>query len=57
MDPIRFWQMATDPLPPQDAAALSEDLGIELDTAEHLSVERGSLCNVQKTSSSLKRKR
>lgn len=50
----RFWQLATDALPPQDAAVLSEDLGIELDTPEHVAVERGPLCAIQ---NSLKRKR
>lgn len=40
----RFWQLATDALPPQDAKALAEDLGIELDTPEHATVERGPLC-------------
>jgi 26S proteasome regulatory subunit, ATPase 3, interacting protein len=45
--------MATDALPPQDAAALAEDLGIELDTDEHFAVEGGPLCELP----NLKRKR
>jgi 26S proteasome regulatory subunit (ATPase 3-interacting protein) len=49
----RFWTMATDVLPPQDATSLAEDLGIEVDTDEHMAVERGPLC----TSPELKRKR
>ncbi|KAF9220422.1 TBPIP-domain-containing protein [Gyrodon lividus] len=39
-----FWQLATDALPPQDATALAEDLGIEFDTPEHMALERGPLC-------------
>lgn len=50
-----LWQIATDPLPPQDAACLSEDLGIEMDTDEHISVEKGPLCAPKTTL--LKRKR
>ncbi|KAH0827301.1 TBPIP-domain-containing protein [Lanmaoa asiatica] len=55
----RFWQFATDVLPPQDANALAEDLGIEFDTPEHLSLERGPLCAVlgQNSKPNLKRKR
>lgn len=54
-----FWQLATDALPPQDATALMEDLGIEFDTPEHTSLERGPLCAVpgQIPKPSLKRKR
>lgn len=54
-----FWQLATDALPPQDASALTEELGIEFDTPEHVSLERGPLCAVpaQNPKSSLKRKR
>ena len=54
-----FWQLATDALPPQDANALAEDLGIEFDTPEHNSLERGSLCTTsgQHSRSNLKRKR
>ncbi|KIM73732.1 hypothetical protein PILCRDRAFT_15021 [Piloderma croceum F 1598] len=48
-----FWTMATDVLPPQDATALAEDLGIEFDTDEHIAVERGPLCALP----NLKRKR
>ncbi|KAI6039705.1 TBPIP-domain-containing protein [Pisolithus marmoratus] len=39
-----FWQIATDALSPQDAAALAEDLGIELDGPEHVELEKGPLC-------------
>lgn len=49
----RFWTMATDALPPQDATTLAEDLGIEFDTDEHIAVERGPLCPLP----NLKRKR
>ncbi|KAN0090677.1 Tat binding protein 1(TBP-1)-interacting protein (TBPIP) domain containing protein [Tylopilus felleus] len=54
-----FWQLATDALPPQDATALAEDLGIEFDTPEHTSLERGPLCTVmgQNSKPNLKRKR
>ncbi|KAL0577754.1 PSMC3 interacting protein [Marasmius crinis-equi] len=51
---MSFWQLVTDTLSPQDAERLSEDLGIEFDTAEHVSVENGPLCANQ---NSLKRKR
>lgn len=47
----RFWELATDALSPQDMKALEEDLGIEVDTPEHVCLEQGPLCN------SLKRKR
>jgi 26S proteasome regulatory subunit (ATPase 3-interacting protein) len=50
---LRFWTLATDALPPQDATALAEDLGIEFDTDEHIAVERGPLCALP----DLKRKR
>ena len=40
----RFWYLATDSLPPQDANDLAEDLGIEFDTNEHQTVEQGPLC-------------
>ncbi|KAH9918298.1 TBPIP-domain-containing protein [Fomitopsis serialis] len=39
-----FWQLATDPLPPQEASELADDLGIELDTGEHAALEHGPLC-------------
>ncbi|KAI0787268.1 TBPIP-domain-containing protein [Fomes fomentarius] len=39
-----FWSLATDALTPQQAAELREDLGIELDTAEHIALESGTLC-------------
>ncbi|KAI9572367.1 TBPIP-domain-containing protein [Boletus coccyginus] len=54
-----FWQLATEALPPQDATALAEDLGIEFDTPEHSVVERGPLCAVpgQNSKPNLKRKR
>ncbi|KIK68955.1 hypothetical protein GYMLUDRAFT_213799, partial [Collybiopsis luxurians FD-317 M1] len=48
-----FWHLATDALPPQDATILSEDLGIELDTPEHATLEKTSLC----VKNVLKRKR
>ncbi|KAG9220963.1 hypothetical protein CCMSSC00406_0002437 [Pleurotus cornucopiae] len=48
-----FWQLATDALPPQDASALAEDLGIEFDTSEHQALERSHIC----TANPLKRKR
>ena len=47
--------MAADVLPPQDATDLAENLGIEWDTPEHVSVEHSSLCT-QKPNL-LKRKR
>ncbi|KDQ27995.1 hypothetical protein PLEOSDRAFT_1065309 [Pleurotus ostreatus PC15] len=49
----RFWQLGTDALPPQDASALAEDLGIEFDTSEHQALERSHIC----TANPLKRKR
>ncbi|KAH9830371.1 TBPIP-domain-containing protein [Rhodofomes roseus] len=39
-----FWQLATDPLPPQDANDLADDLGVDLDTPEHAALERGPVC-------------
>jgi 26S proteasome regulatory subunit (ATPase 3-interacting protein) len=36
--------MIIDALPPQDAEALSEDLGVELDSPEHLCLENSPLC-------------
>lgn len=55
---IRFWQFATDYLPPQDAASLAEDLGIEIDTLEHIALESTPLCLVHKPPKVLgKRKR
>ena len=46
VDPLRsFWAMATDVISPQDALALAEDLGIELDTHEHIALEKGPLCS------------
>ncbi|KAG2049340.1 TBPIP-domain-containing protein [Suillus hirtellus] len=55
----RFWQLATDSLPPQEGEILLEDLGIEFDTTEHKILEKGPLCAIQATKarSSLKRKR
>lgn len=47
-----FWTIVTDALPAQDVAELSESLGIEVDSLEHVKLESGALC-----SSSLKRKR
>ncbi|KAG1843352.1 TBPIP-domain-containing protein [Suillus subalutaceus] len=56
---MTFWQLATDSLPPQEAEMLLEDLGIEFDTTEHKTLEKGPLCAVQVTNarSNLKRKR
>lgn len=53
---FRLWNLATDALPPQDAIDLAENLGIEMDTAEHAMVEQGPLC-AQKAANTLKRKR
>ncbi|KAI0749194.1 TBPIP-domain-containing protein [Daedaleopsis nitida] len=39
-----FWSLATDALTPQQATDLAEDLGVEHDTPEHGTLERGSLC-------------
>ncbi|KAI0649574.1 TBPIP-domain-containing protein [Trametes meyenii] len=39
-----FWSLATDALTPHEATELAEDLGIEVDTPEHATVERGQLC-------------
>lgn len=50
----RFWQFVTDTLPPQDAACLAEDLGIEYDGPEHHALERDPLCSNDR---GLKRKR
>lgn len=36
--------MATDALPPAEARELGEDLGIELDSSEHGTLERSMLC-------------
>jgi hypothetical protein len=38
----RFWGMVTDSLPPQESAALAEDLGIEFDTAEHKNLDQAT---------------
>ncbi|KAG7090968.1 hypothetical protein E1B28_010035 [Marasmius oreades] len=51
---MSFWHLITDTLSPQDAETLSGDLGIEFDTAEHVSVENGPLCA---NSNPMKRKR
>ena len=54
----RFWQLATDALPPQDATSLAEDLGIEFDTREHTALERDVLSISQGVSGvGIKRKR
>ncbi|THH09990.1 hypothetical protein EW145_g1633 [Phellinidium pouzarii] len=50
---MNLWHLVTDPLPPQEATDLAEDLGIEYDTAEHRDIEDGPLCVVP----SKKRKR
>ncbi|KAG1804430.1 TBPIP-domain-containing protein [Suillus subaureus] len=54
-----FWQLATDSHPPQEAEMLLEDLGIEFDTTEHKTLEKGPLCAIQGTNArgNLKRKR
>ncbi|KAH8092618.1 TBPIP-domain-containing protein [Cristinia sonorae] len=44
-----FWALVTDALPPQEATALAEDLGIEFDTTEHIALEKGPLCAPQKS--------
>jgi 26S proteasome regulatory subunit (ATPase 3-interacting protein) len=51
----RFWHLAVDALPPQEAKDLEEFLGIERDTPEHIALEQGSFC--QQVSNPLKRKR
>ncbi|KAG2045507.1 hypothetical protein BDR06DRAFT_1015584 [Suillus hirtellus] len=55
----KFWQLATDSLPPQEAEILLEDLGMEFDTTKHKTLEKGPLCAIQATNarSNLKRKR
>ncbi|KAG6331255.1 hypothetical protein ID866_7834 [Astraeus odoratus] len=56
---MSFWQLVTDAMPPQDATALAEDLGIEFDGSEHAALERGPLCTPlpRSNKTSLKRKR
>lgn len=49
------WCMFTDSLSPQDATDLAEELGVEVDSPEHLKLERSTLCAV-KVSRPLKRK-
>ncbi|KAF8995489.1 TBPIP-domain-containing protein [Cyathus striatus] len=51
-----FWQLATDALTGNEASGLAEELGIEMDSPEHASLERGALCAL-KSSNPLKRKR
>lgn len=51
----RFWHLAVDALPPQEAKDLEELLGIERDTPEHIVLEQGSFC--QQATNPLKRKR
>ncbi|TFK23696.1 TBPIP-domain-containing protein [Coprinopsis marcescibilis] len=48
-----LWHLAIDALPPQDAQALEEDLGVERDSVEHQNLEKGPLCSAN----TLKRKR
>ncbi|KZP05169.1 TBPIP-domain-containing protein [Athelia psychrophila] len=48
-----LWAFISDALPPQDATALAEDLGVELDTDEHIALEKSPLC----VTTGLKRKR
>ena len=45
--PLSFWALVTDALPPQESADLAEDLGIEFDTPEHATLEKGHLCAPQ----------
>jgi 26S proteasome regulatory subunit (ATPase 3-interacting protein) len=52
----RFWQLVTDALAPQEAAALKDELGIEWDSGEHTALERSALCE-RKVTGILKRKR
>lgn len=47
--------MFTDSLPPRDASDLAEELGVEVDSAEHLALEKSPLCQA-KVSGTLKRK-
>jgi hypothetical protein len=54
----RFWHIVSDALSPQDAAAQAEELGIEFDTQEHITLEQGSICaRPTAVSQNLKRKR
>jgi hypothetical protein len=39
-----FWGLVADGLPPQDAEALKEDLGIEPDSDAHTAVDKSTLC-------------
>ncbi|KAF9528486.1 TBPIP-domain-containing protein [Crepidotus variabilis] len=39
-----FWEIVSDPIPPQDANDLEENLGIERDTPEHLALEQSTFC-------------
>jgi 26S proteasome regulatory subunit (ATPase 3-interacting protein) len=39
-----FWGLVADGLPPQDAEALKEDLGIEPDSDAHAAVDKSTLC-------------
>ncbi|EIM91602.1 TBPIP-domain-containing protein [Stereum hirsutum FP-91666 SS1] len=41
-----LWALISDSLDTSSASELLEDLGVEQDTAEHVAVERGSLCAV-----------
>ena len=43
-----LWYLVSDSLPPQDAKDLAEELGIELDTAEHADIEKSALCTSTK---------
>jgi hypothetical protein len=51
----RVWSMFTDTYSPQDAAAMAEELGVEVDSPEHLKLEKSCFCNA-KVSGPLKRK-
>jgi 26S proteasome regulatory subunit, ATPase 3, interacting protein len=52
-----LWSLATDALPPAEASALDEELGIETDTSEHALLEKSVLCQLVSTSVLGKRRR
>jgi len=47
--------MFTEAYSPQEALELADELGIEVDSQEHISLEKSALCSV-KVSGTLKRK-
>jgi len=51
------WANIAESLSSSDAVDLVENLGIELDAEEHLTLEKSALCNNLTTSAGLKRKR